>query len=166
MNEAVGDRLDPAVAAIGISRRPIARALDFARLNRSIADRRAREAGRGKGERVNERLERRADLAIRRRQGAIEFALRIIASADERADAAARIIDRDERAFEVRHRVVLAFGRGAILRLERMVETRLALDFGELLFDRVGRGFLHDRIERGVNEEAAVVDLIGREERG
>ena len=46
MNQAVGDRLDPAVSAVGISRRPISRALDFTRLNRTVADRRAGQIAR------------------------------------------------------------------------------------------------------------------------
>ena len=41
MNQSIGNGLDAAVSAVGISRRPIPRALDFARLNRSVADRRA-----------------------------------------------------------------------------------------------------------------------------
>ena len=108
----------------------------------------------GEGERVNKRLEGRADLAIGRGERAVEFALRVIASADERADAAAVVVDRDERAFEIRHRVVLAVRRGMILRLERMMETGLPLDFGELFFDRIGRRVLHHGIERRVDEQA------------
>ena len=84
MNQAIGARLNAAVSAVGISRRPISRAFDFARLNRAIADGRAGQKSVGEGERVNERFESGADLAIGRRERAIEFALRIIAATDQR----------------------------------------------------------------------------------
>src|SRR6202011_3700683 len=101
MDEAVGARLDADVSSVGISRRPISRAVDLAWLNRAVADGRAGQKPVGEGERINERLEGRADLAIRGRERAIEFALRIIAAAHECADAAAGVVDRHERAFEI-----------------------------------------------------------------
>ena len=42
MNETVGARHGPAVRAVGICRRPITGTVDFARLNRTVADRRPR----------------------------------------------------------------------------------------------------------------------------
>ena len=58
MNQAVGGGLNPAIGAVGISRRPISRALDFAGLDRAVADRRAREQAISEGESINKRFER------------------------------------------------------------------------------------------------------------
>ena len=95
MNQPVGDRLNAVVGAVGVSWRPISRARNFAGLDRSIADGGAGEKPVSEGDRIDERLEGGANLAIGRRQRAIEFALRVIASADQGADAAARVVDRD-----------------------------------------------------------------------
>jgi hypothetical protein len=54
--------------------------------------------------------------------------LRIIASANQRADAAAVIVDRHHRAFQIRHRRILAVFRRMIIRLQWMIEIRLMLD--------------------------------------
>ena len=84
----------------------------------------------GERDRVNEWLEGRTDLPVRRREGAIEFALGVIAAADQRANSAARIIDRDERSLEIGHRRVFAFFRRPIIGLQRMPEIRLVFDLG------------------------------------
>ena len=164
MDQAVRNRLDAAVSPVRISRRPISRAFDFARLDRPVANRRPRQKSVRKRECVNKRLERRTDLPVRRSQSAIEFTLRIIASADESADTAARIVDRYERALEVWHRRIFALLRRPIAGFRRMMKIRLVLDLGQLRFERLRRGGLDRRIERRVNEQAAVIDLILREE--
>ena len=68
------------------------------------------------GDRVDKRLERGTDLSIRGRQRAIELALGIIAATNERANAAATVIDRYDRAFQIRHRRVFAVLRRMIVR--------------------------------------------------
>ena len=113
-------------------------------------------------ERVNEWLKCGTDLAICRRERAIEFALRIIAAADERANSAAGVVDRNQRAFEIRHgRIPFAvFGR-LIVRLYRMMKIRIAARFwSSCVSSACLRGVLHGRIERRVNVEAAVIDLV------
>ena len=45
-----------------------------------------------------------------------------------------------------------------------MMEIGLMLDLGELRLERLLRGVLHGRIERRVNKEAAVVDLVLRQD--
>ena len=57
MNQAVGGRLNAAVGAIGIPRRPISRAFYFAGLNRPIIDRCAGEETIGESQRINKWLE-------------------------------------------------------------------------------------------------------------
>ena len=47
-----------------------------------------------------------------------------------------------------------------IIRLERMIKISLVLDLGELGLQRLLRRVLHSRIERGVNKQTAVVDLV------
>src|SRR6266581_3272794 len=100
MTETVRARHDAAVSAVRIRRRPISCAVDFARLNRAVADRRARQQPVAKRDRVNEGLECGTDLAICRSERAIEFALRVITAANECANAAAGVIDHNRRAFE------------------------------------------------------------------
>src|SRR5438067_7432141 len=130
MDQAVGNRLDAAVSPVRISRRPISRAFDFARLDGAVANRRPGQKSMRKRECVNKRLERRADLPVRRRQSAIEFALGIIAAADESADTAARVVNRYERALDVWHRGIFAFLRRPIAGFRRMMKIRLVLDLG------------------------------------
>ena len=43
-----------------------------------------------------------------------------------------------------------------------MMKIGLALDFCELSLERLLRGILHSRIERRVNKESAIIDLILR----
>src|ERR1700720_302892 len=164
MDEAIGARLDADVSSVGISRRPISRAIDFAWLNRAIADGCAGQKPMGEGEGINERLEGRADLAIRGWERAIEFALRIIAAAHERANAAARVVDRHERAFEIGHGGIFAVLGRLIARFDWMMEISLTLDFRQLGLERLLGGVLHDWVERGVNKETAVIDLVLGEE--
>ena len=103
MNQSVGNRLNPAIGAIRISRGPVSGALDFAGLDWSIADGRAGEQAVHERDRVNERLEGRANLAVRRCERAIELTLRIIAAPDQGANPAALIIDRNQRSLQIRH---------------------------------------------------------------
>ena len=103
MNQPVRDRLNAAVGAVGIPRRPISSALDFPWFDRAIADRGAGQESMREGDCIDERLERGTDLPVCWRQGAIEFALCVVAPADKRLDSAARIVDRNERPFEIRH---------------------------------------------------------------
>ena len=114
-----------------------------------------------KSDGINERLECGTDLSIRRRESAIELALRIIAATDERADAAAAVVDRHQRAFQIWHGGIgfTVLGHFVIC-LDWMIEIRLMLDFCKLRLERRLRGVLHLRVERGVNKETAVVDLI------
>ena len=90
--------------------------------------------------------------------------MRIIAAAHKCANAAAGVVDRHDRAFEIGHGGIFAVLRRLIGRFDRMMEISLALDFRELGLERLLRGVLHDRIERGVNKEAAVIDLVLGEE--
>ena len=99
MDEAVGARHDAAVGAIGICRRPIPGAVDFTRLNRPIADGTSGEESVSKRDRVNEWLKGRAQLPISRSERAIEFALRVIPSTDQRANPAAFIVNHHDRPF-------------------------------------------------------------------
>ena len=119
----------------------------------------------GKGKRIHERLESGTNLAIRGCESAIEFALRIIATTHQGANTAAGIVDRHDRAFEIGHGGILTALRWLIFRFHRMVKIGLTLDFCKLGFERLLRGILHGRIERGVNKETAVVDLVLREKR-
>ena len=164
MNQSVRRRLDPAIGAIRISGRPISGTLNFARLNRTIANSRTREKTIGEGKGVNKRLERRANLPIRRRQCAIEFALGIIAATDQRTNAAAGVVDYYDCTFQIRHRGVFALLRRFVIRLERMMKIRLMFDSDQRRFERLSRDVLHGRIERGVDVESALVDLVLREQ--
>src|SRR6266536_2196991 len=86
MDQAIGARHNAAISAVGVSGRPVAGAVNFTGLNWAIANRRTRQQSMTKSNRVNKRLERRADLPIRRSQRPIEFAVRVITAAHERAD--------------------------------------------------------------------------------
>src|SRR5436190_13666877 len=81
MNEAVGAGHGASVSAVGIPGRPISRAIDFARLNGAIADRSARQQTVAESDRVNERFERRTNLAVCGSHRPVEFALCVIAAA-------------------------------------------------------------------------------------
>ena len=112
-------------------------------------------------DRIDERLERRTYLPVRRSQRPIEFALRVITAAHERADPATCIIDHNYRALEVRHgRVPFPVFRRFILRLGRVPEIGLVFDLAQLRLQRILRGVLHGRIERRVNGKPAVVHLV------
>ena len=50
-----------------------------------------------------------------------------------------------------------------IICLERVIKISLMLDLRELGFERLLRRALHVRVERGVDKQAAVVDLVLRE---
>ena len=161
MDQSVRERLDAAVGAIGISRRPISRALDFTGLNRPIADGGAGQKPVVESDRVDKRLKRGSDLPIGRRQRAIEFALRVIAAADQRADSAAGVIDRDHRAFaDTASTNRFSVLRRPVVRFHRMTEIGLVLDLGQLRLERLLGGVLHGGIERGVDLEPAVIDLV------
>ena len=133
-------------------------------MNRTVANSSAWQKTISEGKGVNKRLERRANLPIRWRQCAIEFTLGIIAATDQRANAAASVIDYDDRAFQIRHRGVFAFLRRFVIRLERMMKIRLMLDFDHRRFERLSRHVLHSRIESGVDVESALVDLVLRQQ--
>ena len=111
--------------------------------------------------RINEWLKCGTNLPVCWSQRAIEFALRVIASADECANSATGIVDDDHCAFQIRHRRISfsIFGR-VIARLYRMMKIGLMLDFGELCLQRVLRGVLHGWIKRGVDRQTAVIDLV------
>ena len=51
-----------------------------------------------------------------------------------------------------------------IIRFQRMMKIGLMLDLRELRLQRLLRGVLHRRIERCVNRESAVVDLVLRQQ--
>src|SRR5437879_7949263 len=91
MNQSVRTRLNPTIRAIRISRRPIARALNFSRLNRAVTNSGAGQESLGKSKRINKRFEGRAHLPIGRRQRAVELALRVVAPADTSSDAATHV---------------------------------------------------------------------------
>ena len=133
-------------------------------MNRTIANGGTREKTIGEGQGVNKRLERGADLSICRRQCAIEFTLGIIAATDERSNAAAGIVDHDDCAFQIGHRGVFALFRRFVIRFERMMKIGLMFNFDQRRFERLRRDVLHSRIERGVDVESALVDLILREQ--
>src|ERR1700692_275534 len=95
MNKAVGAGHGAAVSAVGICRRPISRAINFAGLNRAIADRSARQQAVAESDSVNEWFECRANLPVCGSHRPVELALRVIASADECTNAAAGIVDHD-----------------------------------------------------------------------
>ena len=161
MNETVRARHDATVGAVGICRRPISCSLDFAGANRPITNRGARQQPVTESDRVNERFERRTNLPVCRSERAVELALRVIAAAYERANAAAGIIDHNGCAFEIRHsRIGFAVLGRFVIRFDRMMKIGSMLDFGQLRLKRILRGVLHGRIERGVNEKAAVIDLV------
>src|SRR5947209_192078 len=103
MNQPIRAGLNSAVGAVGIGGRPRSRAVDFAWLYLTVADGRAGKQSCGEGDGINERLEGRTDLAICRRQRAVEFALRIIAATNQGTDPAAPVIDGNDGAFQVRH---------------------------------------------------------------
>src|SRR5450432_3421018 len=93
-----------------------------------VADRGAGQHPALEGARVDERLEGRADLPLREDR-AVVFALREIASADQRANGPGVIVDDDERALQVfggrlRVRAVLV-----VLGTARMLPAGLRLDF-------------------------------------
>ena len=111
--------------------------------------------------RIDKRLERRTHLPVRRSQRPIEFALRVITAAHERADPATCIIDNNDRALEVRHgRVPFPVFRRLVFGLGRMPKIGLALDFAQLRLERVLRGILHGWIERRVNGKPTVIHLV------
>src|SRR5947207_16013532 len=89
MNETVGAGHDAAIGAVGICWGPISRAINFAGLNRAIADRSARQQSVAEGDSVNERFERRTNLPVCRSHCPIKLALRVIAAANQCANAAA-----------------------------------------------------------------------------
>src|SRR5438094_10057584 len=93
MYKAVGAGHGAAVSAVGICRRPISRAINFARLNRAITDRSARQQPVAESNSVNEGFERRTNLPVCGSHRPVELALRVIAPADQRANAAAGIVD-------------------------------------------------------------------------
>ena len=87
--------------------------------------------------------------------------MRVIAPADESADAAARVVDHNHRTLEIMHgRIALpVFGR-FVIRFKWMVKIGLMLDFRELLLERVLRGILHCRIKRRVNGKPSIIHLV------
>ena len=138
MNETVRARHDAAVGAIGICRRPISCAVDFAGANRSVTDRGARQQPVTESDCVNEGFERRTNLPVRWGQRAVEFALRVIAAAYERANAAAGTIDHNHCAFEIRHgRVGFAVLGRFVIRFDGMMEIGSVFDFSQLRFERI-----------------------------
>src|SRR5438034_3499820 len=133
MDKAVRARQDAAVDSIGISRGPISGAFNFPTLNRAVADSSARQQPMGESERVNEGLKSRTDLPICRGERPIEFALRVIAATDERANASTCVVDRHNRAFQIWHRrIPLSVLRPLIICFQRMMKIGLMLDFREL----------------------------------
>src|SRR5207253_8983589 len=101
---------------------------------------------------VHKWFERGTNLPICRSQRAIEFALSVITSADERTNSAAGVIDYYHRALEVRHgRVSFPFLRRLVFRLGRMMEIGLMFDLAQLRLKRILGAVLRRRIERGVN---------------
>ena len=164
MDQPVGAGLKANISAVRISGRPIPGPINFAWLNRIVADRGAGQQALGESNRVNKGLESRTDLAIGRRQRAIEFALRIIAPADQSANPPTGVVDCHDGAFQIRHGRVLTVFRRPVIRFQRMIEIRLAFDLAQLRLERLLRGLLHSRIERRVNEHTAVVDLVLGEE--
>src|SRR5205814_10064037 len=93
MNETVSARHGTAVRAVRICRRPITCTVDFSWLNRTIADRRPRQEAMAECDCIHERLEGRTHLPVCRSQRPIEFALRVITAAHQRADPATCIIN-------------------------------------------------------------------------
>src|SRR5438045_9372563 len=81
MNETVRTRHGPAVRAVRICRRPITGTVNFARLNRTVADRRPRQQAVAECDCIHERRQRRTHLPLCRSQSPIEFALRVITAA-------------------------------------------------------------------------------------
>src|SRR5438034_7464878 len=123
MDETVGAGHDAAVGAVGICGRPIPGAIDFAGLNGAIANRGTRQEAVSEGDRVNEWLEGRSNLPIGRSESAIEFALRIIASANQRTNPAAGVIEHYHRPFKIRHgRIAFSVLSRVIIRLQRMMK--------------------------------------------
>src|SRR5439155_22109380 len=57
IDQTIGARLNAAISAIGISRRPISGAVDFTGLNRVVANRGTRQETVGKSDRVKKGLE-------------------------------------------------------------------------------------------------------------
>ena len=115
----------------------------------------------GESDRVNERFKRRANLPVCRSERAIEFALSIIAAADQRANPAAGVVDHDNRALQIRHRrIAFSVLRWLVVCFQRMTEIGLLLDFREFRLERLLGGVLHGRIERGVDRQAPVIDLV------
>jgi len=94
MDETVRARLDAAVSSIGISWRPVSGAVNFSGLYRAVADGGAWQKPVTERKRVNERFERRTNLSICGRKRAIEFTLRVIATPDKCANAAAGVVNR------------------------------------------------------------------------
>src|SRR5260370_12341886 len=160
MDEAIRTRLNAAVSPIGISGRPISCAFNFSGLYRAIADGSAGQKPVAESERVNERFERGTKLRVGGSECAIEFTLRIIATTDKSTNAAACVVNRHDRALEVRHGRIISVCRRLIICLQRMMKIGLALDFCELRLERLLRGILHSWIERRVNKESAIIDLI------
>src|SRR6266478_184572 len=101
MDDALRARLDAAVSSIGISWRPISSAVNFAGLYGPIADGGAGQKPMAESERINERFERRTNLPVCRSECAIEFALRVIATTDKSANAAACVVNRHDRALQI-----------------------------------------------------------------
>src|SRR5207247_10736252 len=125
--------------------------IDFSGLNGAIANRGTRQEAVSEGDRVNEWLEGRSNLPIGRSESAIEFALRIIASANQRTNPAAGVIEHYHRPFKIRHgRIAFSVLRRVIIRLQRMMKIGLMLNFCELRLQRLLRRVLHVRIDGGV----------------
>src|SRR4029077_11022670 len=66
MDQAIGARHDAAISAVGVSRRPVAGAVNLTGWIWAIANRRTRQKSMAKSNRVNKRLERRPHLPVRR----------------------------------------------------------------------------------------------------
>src|SRR5512132_2998233 len=98
----------------------------------------------GESERVNEGLKRRTDLPICWGERAIEFALRVVAATDARANAPTCVVDRHNRALQIWHRrVPLSVLRRLIICFQRMMEIGLMLNFRELSLERLLRRILY-----------------------
>src|SRR4029450_5582448 len=157
MDETVPAPLDAAVSSVRISWRPISGAFNFSGLYRAIADGGARQKPVTESKRVNERFESRTNLSVCGGERAIEFTLRVIATPDERANAAAGIVNRHDRTLEIWHGGIIAGFRCLIICLQRMMEIGLVLDFCELSLEGLLRGILHGRIQGCVNKKTAVM---------
>src|SRR2546430_11844493 len=111
----------------------------------------------------NKGFECQPTLPVCRSQRAIELALRVIATTDERANTTAGIVNHNHRALQIRHgRIPFPVLGRFVVRFERMMKIRLVLDFCELGFKRILRGVLHGRIERRVDRQPTVIDLVLR----